>query len=176
MEKQIKLEIEYLPITDLEPYINNTKKHPEKQIDQIVKSIKEYGMSDPIAIWGKNNEIVEGHGRLLALMKMGAETAPVIRLDHLTDEQRRAYSLIHNKLTMNSGFDKQKLEIELNAIDSIDMAQFNFKMADDLEIEPQDLSGAFEKSYTLEVICDTEDARQKLYDRLSNEGYLCQIM
>ena len=110
------LKIEYIKASELTPNPNNAKLHPDAQIAQIMRSIKEYGMDDPIAVWGEDNMIIEGHGRLLACEKLGIEEVPIIRLDHLTDKQRRAYTLIHNQLTMNSGFDVQKLTAELEAI------------------------------------------------------------
>ena len=172
---KVKLKIEYVPTIDLEPYLNNAKKHPEKQIDQIIESIKTYGMIDPIAIWGENNEIVEGHGRLMALIKMGVEEAPIIRLDHLSDEQRRAYGLIHNKLTMNSGFDKQKLEMELSSIKGIDMAKFDFKLNDEKpNFEPKSLAGVFRPTYNIEVRCESEEDQDSLYDELTKKGYVCE--
>ena len=70
-----KLTIEYLPLEDLKPYANNAKIHTEEQIQQIRKSIEEFGMNDPIAIW-KDNEIIEGHGRLLACQQMGLQEVP----------------------------------------------------------------------------------------------------
>lgn len=57
----MKLEIEYLPIAELKPYERNNKKHADFDIGEIAKSIKKYGMNDPIGIW-KGNVIVEGHG------------------------------------------------------------------------------------------------------------------
>ena len=122
-----KLTIEYLPLEDLKPYANNAKIHTEEQIQQIRKSIEEFGMNDPIAIW-KDNEIIEGHGRLLACQQMGMKEVPVIRLDNLTDEQRRAYMNVHNQLTMNTGFDMERLNEELGKIDNIDMSLFGFDM------------------------------------------------
>lgn len=120
------LKIEYLNKQDLKPYANNAKVHTAEQIEQIKRSIAEFGMNDPIAIW-HDNEIVEGHGRLLALMEMDdVEQVPVIRLDDLTDEQRRAYMLVHNKLTMNTDFDVDLLDIELDNILDIDMGEFGF--------------------------------------------------
>lgn len=171
-----KLKIEYLPITDIEPYENNAKKHPEKQIDQIAESIRKFGFADPIAIWGENNTIVEGHGRLFAAIKLGYEEVPVIRLDSLSDEQRKAYGLIHNKLTMNSGFDKEKLEIELAQIENIDMQSFDFKIADDIEIERTDLSDVFENTCAIEVTCENEEQQQKLFDELTERGFVCRIL
>lgn len=107
----MNLKIEYVPIDEIKPYSNNSKQHPENQIEQIKKSIQDFGFNDPIAIW--NGEIVEGHGRYIAARELGIDTIPVIRLDSLSDEQRKAYALVHNKLTMNSDFDIDLLQIEL---------------------------------------------------------------
>ena len=122
-----KLKIEYLNKEDLKPYANNAKVHTAEQIEQIKNSIREFGFNDPIAIWG-DNEIVEGHGRLLAVMEMDdIEQVPVIRLDGLSDKQRRAYTIVHNKLTMNTNFDNDVLGIELKDImDDIDMTELGF--------------------------------------------------
>lgn len=128
------LKIEYLPIGEIRPYKGNAKKHPPSQVEQIVDSIRQLGFNDPIAIW--HGEIVEGHGRYLAAKSLGMAMLPVIRLDELTDEQRKAYTLIHNKLTMNSGFDMDILSAELAEISSIDMTAFDFELPE-LEIEDE---------------------------------------
>lgn len=127
----MNLQIEYVSLDSIKPYDGNAKLHPQEQIDQIKRSIKLMGFDDPIAIW-KNGEIIEGHGRYLAAKQLGMDTVPIIRLDDLTDEQRRAYALIHNKLTMNSGFDTEILNVELAHIGEIDMESFDF------QIEPLD--------------------------------------
>jgi len=124
MKENEKLTIEYVDIESIKPYKNNAKTHPREQIDQIKKSIEEFGMDDPIGIW--KDEIVEGHGRLIACKELGMKQVPIIRLDHLTDEQRKAYTLAHNKLTMNSDFDLDILNQELMSIDGIDMSEFGF--------------------------------------------------
>lgn len=123
----MELKIEYLDKKALKPYARNAKLHPAEQVEQIKKSINEFGFNDPIAVYGKN-EIIEGHGRLLAVMEMdNVQTVPVIRLDHLSDEERRAYSLVHNKLTMNSGFDCDLLQEELRNL-TIDMSDFDLNL------------------------------------------------
>ncbi len=128
--------VDMIPIGQIKPYKRNAKKHPQEQIEQIIKSIEAFGMNDPIGVWGKDNIIVEGHGRYLALREMGESgEVPVIHLDNLTDEQRKAYALAHNKLTMNTDFDFDILELELADID-IDMEQFGFEFEDDSEKEP----------------------------------------
>lgn len=128
-----KLKIEYVKIDSIKPYLNNAKLHPAEQIEQIKKSIEQFGMNDPIGIW--KNEIVEGHGRLLALKELGYEEVPIIRLDHLSDEERKAYILAHNKLTMNSDFDIDILNDELDGILNIDMSDFGFEKIEDINLD-----------------------------------------
>lgn len=69
----MELKVEYVPITELKTYENNAKIHTAQQIEQIKKSIQEFGMNDPIAVW-KDNVIIEGHGRLIALTELNEET------------------------------------------------------------------------------------------------------
>jgi DNA modification methylase len=113
-----ELKIINVPISDIKPFPKNAKLHPKEQIAQIVSSIKEYGFNDPIAI-SEGNEIIEGHGRLLAVKELGYSEVPCIRLSHLTEPQRRAYILAHNKLTMNSGFDTEILLGELDFLKNV---------------------------------------------------------
>lgn len=122
------MEIEVLNIDDLIPYENNAKEHPKEQIEQIKKSIIEFNNNDPIAI-DENNVIIEGHGRHEALKQLGYEQVECIRLSHLNEEQKKAYRLIHNKLTMNSDYDFNLLEQELMNIQDIDMLEFDFDVS-----------------------------------------------
>ena len=130
------LQIELVPITAIRPYENNAKIHTQEQIEQIKKSIVEFGNNDPIAIDG-DGVIIEGHGRLMALQELGYTEVEVIRLGHLNEEQRKAYTLIHNKLTMNTGFDLDILATELQAIENINMKDYDFDLdiCDDMVIE-----------------------------------------
>lgn len=139
MDKSLK--IEYIPLADIKPYEKNAKMHPESQIQQIKNSILEFGFNDAIALW-KDNVIIEGHGRYLAAQELELKEVPVVRLDKLSDEQRKAYMLAHNKLTMNSGFDFDILAEELDSITDIDMSDFGF---DDLgaDISQEELDGVF---------------------------------
>ena len=108
----MELKIEYLPIKALKPYEKNTRKHQKKDIDNIARSIEKFGMNDPIGIW-KDNIIVEGHGRLLACKQLGMTEVPCVRLDHLTDEQRREYAIAHNATAELSEWDLDILSDEL---------------------------------------------------------------
>ena len=173
----MKLEIEYLPIGELTPYSGNAKKHPAEQIEQIKRSIEEFGFNDPIAVWGEKNIIVEGHGRLIAAQEMGIEAVPIIRLDELTDTQRRAYTLAHNKLTMNSDFNLDILQMELEDLSDIDMKEFGFDIAAfDVSDETDDeKEKTWQENISVVVECEDENAAQELYDRLTNEGYTCKV-
>lgn len=113
----MELKIEYLPIEKLKPYSKNTRHHEDHDVDQIIKSINKYGFSDPIGIWSEKNIIVEGHGRFMAAKKIGMETVPVLRLDHLTDEQRREYAIMHNRTAELSSWDFEALAEEMAELD-----------------------------------------------------------
>ena len=177
------LAIEYVKTSELVPYAGNAKEHPAYQIEQIKKSILDYGMNDPIAIW-HGNEIIEGHGRLIACEELGIEEVPVIRLDDLTDEERREYALVHNKLTMNSGFDELKLDFELSALPEFDMSAFGFDMP--VEIEGREDNGGsassggsdfnYKEQYGVIVMCKNESEQEAVYNRLTGEGYECKVV
>ena len=135
---QPNLTVKMVPTDELVPYAGNAKEHPDWQVGQIAASIEQFGFDDPVGIW--HNEqgqpvIVEGHGRVLAAKELGIEKVPTIALDHLDDEGRRAYTLAHNKLTTNTGYDADLLAAELDGITGIDMADFGFDDNDLQRIE-----------------------------------------
>lgn len=115
------MEIVKLKINQVIPYENNAKLHPKEQIEQIKNSIIEFGNNDPIAI-DENYIVIEGHGRLKALKQLGYEEVECIILSGLNEDQKNAYRLVHNQLTMNSGWDMTKLKEELSAI-NVDMSK-----------------------------------------------------
>lgn len=131
------MQIEKVKIADLLEYKNNAKEHPQWQIEQIVESIEKFGFNDPIAI-DENNIIIEGHGRLYALQEMGVEVVECIRLSHLGENEKKAYILAHNKLTMNTEFDADLLAQELGEIEGIDMSSFGFLMDPLIEVVEDD--------------------------------------
>jgi len=115
-----------LKISDLKPYEKNARKHEAADVAAIAKSIEAFGFNDPVGVWGPQNIIVEGHGRVLAAKQLGLTEVPCIRLDSLTDEQRRAYALAHNKTAELSVWDPNLLPAEIKEIRSYDMAAFGF--------------------------------------------------
>ena len=126
--------IETVSIASIKPYANNSKLHPAEQIEQIKRSIEEFGFNDPIAV-DETDTIIEGHGRYIALNELGYTEVPIIRLSHLTPAQKKAYIIAHNKLTMNTGFDLEILKEELeNIAEEIDttITGFNLEELDDV--------------------------------------------
>lgn len=125
-----ELQIVYLSPDQLTPYEKNTRKHSPTDIEGIKKSILDVGFDDPIGIWGPNNIIVEGHGRAIAAKELHLEKVPCIRLDHLTDAQRREYAIRHNRSAERSAWDFELLQEELAAldIDGIDMSDLDFTL------------------------------------------------
>lgn len=135
----MELKIEYLPIKALKPYEKNTRKHQKKDIDNIARSIEKFGMNDPIGIW-KDNIIVEGHGRLLACKQLGMTEVPCVRLDHLTDEQRREYAIAHNSTAELSEWD---LDILTDELAELDFSGFDFDFGIDTEYEDENYGDEF---------------------------------
>lgn len=119
-----KLKIVKLRIDSLTMDPENAKLHPGYQVQQIKKSIEDFGMNDPIGVWGENNLIVEGHGRVMAMQLLGETEIDCIRLDHLSEEERKAYALAHNSTNMSTGFDNSLL---LKLIEDV---KDNFNMED----------------------------------------------
>lgn len=119
------MEIVKVGVGEIKPYELNAKEHPREQIEQIKKSILDYGNNDPIAV-DENGVIIEGHGRYIALCELGYDTVEIVRLAHLTEDQKKAYRLVHNKLTMNSDFDFALLEKELAELGTLNMGAFGF--------------------------------------------------
>lgn len=115
--------IEFLPTNQVNPYKQNARTHDNHQVDQIAQSIKQFGFINPVVV-DKNYEIVAGHGRHMAALKLGLKKIPVIRADHLTDDEVQAYRLADNKIAENARWDKDLLKVELSYLLSID-SEFN---------------------------------------------------
>nr|WP_307753587.1 ParB N-terminal domain-containing protein [Xanthomonas albilineans] len=109
------LQLHYRPVDSLIPYARNAKQHSQAQVAQIAASIREFGWGAPILIDGHNN-VIAGHGRLLAARQLGMAEVPVVPLDHLSDTQRRALILADNKIGENAAWDDDLLGIELSEL------------------------------------------------------------
>lgn len=113
------LSIEYRPIATLRPYQGNARTHSKKQIRQLADSIREFGWTNPVLI-DAVGQIIAGHGRVEAAKLIGLKAVPTLRIDHLTDAQKRAYLLADNKLALNAGWDRELLVLELKGLTDLD--------------------------------------------------------
>ncbi len=114
------LTISHLPVTGLKPYPGNARTHSAKQIAEIATSIKAFGFNNPVLV-DKAGTIIAGHGRVAAARKLGLETVPCVRLEHLSEAQKRAYILADNKLAEKAGWDREILAIELQHLADLDL-------------------------------------------------------
>lgn len=123
-----ELKIVWLPPSELTPYSKNARKHQRADIEVIKQSIRMFGFRDPIGVWGEHNIIVEGHGRWIAAKELGLDKVLCVRLDDMTDEQRRAYALAHNRTAEFSEWDIDILGGELDDLTAfdIDMGVYEF--------------------------------------------------
>jgi ParB-like chromosome segregation protein Spo0J len=117
--------IEMVGVDTLIPYVNNARMHSDEQVTQIASSIKEFGFNVPILI-DKDKGIIAGHGRLMAAKKLGHKEVPTIRLEHLSEVQKKAYILADNKIALNSTWDDELLGVELSDLDDSHLALTGF--------------------------------------------------
>jgi DNA modification methylase len=118
--------IEWRSVETLIPYAKNARTHSDEQVAQIAGSIKEFGFNNPVLV-DKENSVIAGHGRLMAARKLGMDKVPVVKLEHLTESQRKAYVLADNRIALNSGWDTSMLSLELQDLkDDIDLSLLGF--------------------------------------------------
>jgi site-specific DNA-methyltransferase (adenine-specific) len=134
----MQLKVIYKPTKDLIPYVNNSRKHSEKQITQIAASIKEFGFNNPILLDGKNG-LIAGHGRLEAAIKLDMDKVPTIEISHLSEAQKKAYIIADNQLTLNADWDRDALKLEFEFLNEakfdLDLLGFDEKFQDLLNPE-----------------------------------------
>jgi hypothetical protein len=135
------LSIEYRPLQSLVPYVRNARTHSDAQVAQIAGSIREFGWTNPILVDGGNG-VIAGHGRVLAAIKLGMDSVPVIELAGMSDAQKRAYVLAYNKLALNAGWDEELLAAEVADLASmaVDLALAGFE-----EVEIKRLLDTFQQ-------------------------------
>jgi DNA modification methylase len=101
-----------ISVEDLIPYALNSRTHSDAQVAQIAASIREFGFTNPVLVDDANN-LIAGHGRLLAARKLKMDQVPAIVVAGLDDRKRRALVIADNKLALNAGWDEDALRVEL---------------------------------------------------------------
>ena len=161
-------------VTELIPYVNNSRTHSDEQVAQIAASIKEFGWTNPILVDGQNG-IIAGHGRLMAARKLGYKEVPTIELSDLTETQRKAYIIADNRLALNAGWDNELLTIELNDLladgFALELLGFDPKELDAL-LEPEIVEGLTDEDAVPDI---PDEPKTKLGDiyQLGNHRLMC---
>jgi hypothetical protein len=161
-------------VTELIPYVKNSRTHSDEQVAQIAASIKEFGWTNPILVDGSNG-IIAGHGRLMAARKLGHKEVPTIELADLTETQKKAYIIADNRLALNAGWDNEMLTIELNELladgFALEMLGFDPKELSAL-LEPEVIEGLTDEDAVPDV---PDEPITKLGDiyQLGNHRLMC---
>lgn len=171
MRPMPELKVVEIPTEELLEYPNNAKLHPHEQVDQIANSIEEFGFNNPILAWHNDQgepEIVAGHGRLMAAKKLGMEKLPVVFLDHMSEEQRRAYIIVDNSTNLSSGFDMEILNVELDGITDIDMSIWDLSIElDDFGFDESGLDDDTEKeNVIISINCKSVNDYETIKEQL----------
>jgi len=168
------MELQTRKVSDLIPYINNSRTHSEEQINQIISSIKEFGFTNPILL-EEENGIIAGHGRLMAVQKMGWSEVPCVTIKGLTKTQIKALNIADNQIALNAGGDLDKLKLEVKGLDedsfNLDVLGFSKNQIDDFLFE--EVVGLTDEEETPEI--DESKVKSKLGDiwTLGNHRLLC---
>lgn len=161
-------------VSELIPYVKNSRTHSDEQVAQIAASIKEFGWTNPILIDGDNG-IIAGHGRLLAARKLKYDKVPTIELKDLTETQKKAYIIADNKLALNAGWDNELLTIELNELmaDGFALEILGFN-PDELNalLEPEIVEGLTDEDAVPEVPEKSKTKPGDIY-QLGNHRLMC---
>jgi DNA modification methylase len=144
--------IEQIGIETLIPYANNARTHSDAQVAQIAASIREFGFNNPVLI-DEQSSIIAGHGRVLAARKLELDSVPCIRLNHLSETQRRAYIIADNKLAMNAGWDDELLALEFEGLgdEGFDLELTGFTLDEIAELSPKITEGLTDEDAVPEV-------------------------
>jgi len=121
------LSVTYRPTSTLAPAKRNPRTHSPAQVQQIARSIREFGWTNPILV-DENAAIIAGHGRLEAARVVGLTEVPTITLEGLTAAQKRALVIADNQLALNAGWDADTLAEELRGLgaDGFDLSLLGF--------------------------------------------------
>ena len=157
------MELQTRKVSDLIPYINNSRTHSDEQINQIISSIKEFGFTNPILL-EEENGIIAGHGRLIAVRKMGWTEVPCVTIKGLTKTQIKALNIADNQIALNAGWDLDKLKLEVKGLNeedfNLDILGFNKNQIDDFLFE--EVIGLTDEEETPEI--DESKVKSKLGD------------
>lgn len=178
------MEIQEVSIDQLIPYGFNNVKHPESQVNRIANSIKEFGFNVPLIV-NRDNIIIAGHGRLEAAKKLGLKKVPVVRKDALTPAQEKAYRILDNKLTRDSEWDFDNIQVEFDFLEEegFDFTKWGLEdlipkgQKENADSGESQASGSlYQEQYGVIVVCQTSAEQEQIYTELQEKGYNCKVV
>lgn len=107
--------IEMIPPADLRPWAHNARTHSQKQLRQIADSIRTFGFTNPVLI-DQADTVLAGHGRVEAAKALGMAQVPCLRIENMSEAEKRAYVIADNRLALNAGWDEELLAQELQGL------------------------------------------------------------
>jgi ParB-like chromosome segregation protein Spo0J len=169
-------------LDELKPNKRNSRKHPQKQIDQLCASILEFGFTIPILI-DEECTVLAGHARLEAAKKIGLDVVPTITAAGWSEAQKKAYLIADNKLAENSEWDFVILTAQLEELETED---FNFdflgfsqqldKEAKDENVSEGLIEKAFNDDFNILITFKEEEECRALFEELKERGMSCKII
>lgn len=168
-------------VGELCKYEANSRTHSAEQIEQIIRSINEFGFTNPLLI-DENNTIIAGHGRLEAALKLGLDELPCIVVDGLSEAQRAALVIADNKIALNAGWDIGILQAQFEMLKGcdFDLTLTGFGLDEIEDFMPDELPEAFfgenASGTVFEVIvsCDSKEEQESLIKKLKKQGLTCR--
>ena len=155
---------------DLIPYDNNARIH---NVDAIADSIQRFGFKEIVCV-DENNVIINGHGRVKASIKLGLDKIPVSVCTDLTEEEKKAFRLLDNKVAELTEWDEEKLKSELKSIEDIDMSAFGDAIEEEKERLPKEVQ--LKSAFEVIVECESEEHQQEIFNNLTEQGLKCRIL
>lgn len=165
------MKIENVAIKELKPYERNAKKHDERQIKNVMESIKQFGFAQPITV-DKDNVVIIGHCRLIAAKRLKMETVPVFRMENLTQEQVDKLRLLDNKLN-ESEWDFELLGED---VPLLDFSEFDIEwgiVEEEQQAERKEIE--YKENISIVIECEDEVEAEQIFNQLQEEGYNCRI-
>lgn len=178
--KTDKRQIEYVAIDKLTPYARNSRTHSPQQVKQIAASIKEFGFTNPVLI-DEGNGIIAGHGRVMAAEHLQLTEVPCIRLEYLTEIQKKAYVIADNKLALNAGWSEEMLSLELADLNAVGFEMSLLGFESEELVEAMNMLDVEGNNYTRKIeppIYEPKGERpsiKELYDRSKTDRLIAEI-
>ena len=176
------MQIEMRKPADLIPYVNSPRKNDGPAVDTVASSIKNFGFKVPIVV-DASGEIVAGHTRHKAALKLGLDEVPVVVASDLTPAQIKAFRIADNRVAAESEWDFDLLEIELEGLEGFsvedlgfDVGELDFGLDDEEPKEAVDLSDNISETFEVVVELESENEQEEIYSRLTGEGYTCRVL